>query len=319
MQQLRLTTSSDPVASGALAGTFADMSHYDMLLTPAEGDVYVTKPNGQPLLVVLRKAITGAMYQATYAAVAPLARSTPHGNRGNAAGEIREHETVEALKSNMSTRMLGSRSKVRFRPIKKDGRVSSTNYSKIVASFVAGYVDRSPRFPYCRQTVYTNQHPARLVKLLPCLTHLTALFATHLPQRHAAQAAQCALTHPDFVIPQTVFTTLTINRNWATAFHTDAGDLPEGFGVMLCLRAGSYEGGYYVMPQYQIAVDLHAGDVILSDVHEYHGNTAIDGDVKRYERITMVCYFRAKMVQCGSMQEELTSVKQRKSQIRHGR
>ena len=55
MQQLHLTTSSDPADSTALAGTFADASHYDTLLTPANGDMYITKPDGQPLLVVLRK------------------------------------------------------------------------------------------------------------------------------------------------------------------------------------------------------------------------------------------------------------------------
>lgn len=319
MQQLRLMTSNDPAAIATLAGTFADASHYDTLLTPTDGDVFVTKPDGQPLLVVLRKALTGTMYQATYAAVAPLERSSPQDNRGIASGNLGPSITAEQAKGNISTRQVGVKSDFRYRPIKRDGRVSKTNYAKRVPSFIAGYVDRSPRFPYCRQTVYTNQHPDRLLKLLPCLASLTTLFATFLPQRHATQAAQCALTHPDFVIPQTVFTTLTVNRNWSTAFHTDAGDLPEGFGVMLCLRAGSYEGGYYVMPQYRIAVDLHAGDVILSDVHEYHGNTTIEGDAKRYERITVVCYFRAKMVHCGSMQDELRSVKERKSLVRHGR
>jgi hypothetical protein len=306
VQQLNLTTQADPKAIAALAGQFPDDTWYDTLLTT--GDVFVRKPDGAPLLVVLRRALHGAMYQALYQAVAPLARETePQDNRGLAAGIIGAAARPDQVHT--YTGLIGKRSRTRYRPVLKNGRTSNTSYAIKVPSFVAGYTDRSARFPYCRQTVYTNAHPDRLRATIPCLAHLSHLFATYLPERHAAQAAQCARTSPDFVIPETVFTTLTVNRNWQTALHQDAGDLKAGFGVMLCLRAGHYTGGYYTMPQYRIAVDLQAGDVILSDVHEWHANTPLVGNPARYERITVVCYFREKMVHCGTMAEELTRAK----------
>jgi hypothetical protein len=65
------------------------------------------------------------------------------------------------------------------------------------------------------------------------------------------------------------------------------------------------------MPHYRIAVDLQAGDVLLSDVHCVHGNTALVGHAARYERMTVVCYYRANMRACGSPADELARAKQR--------
>lgn len=308
MQQIRLTTENDPTRIAALAGQFPDATWYDTLLT--EGDVFVTKPNGAPLLCVLRQAVTGQAYEAAYQGVAPLARGTLTGamdNRGLASGKVSpEHLALEPMPYQRSPAIMHG---VRYRVLKRDGTVSKTSRAVHAPSFIAGFTERAPRFPYCRQTAYTNQYPAHFQQLLPCLRHCTTLFAKHLPQRHAAQQAAICQTTSDFVIPGTVFTTLTVNRNWSTALHQDAGDLKAGFGVMLCFRLGHYTGGYYVMPQFRIAVDLRAGDLLLSDVHEWHSNTALVGNPQRYERITMVCYFREKMVQCGTMAEELARVK----------
>lgn len=305
MQHISLTTQDNAAHIAARAGTFPDDTWYDTLLT--EGDVSVTKPDGSPLLCVLRQAITGRAYTDAYAAIAPLARSTPQDNRGRAAGTL----DVAKIETKYRHATMGKVTANGYYRVRYDGTLSKSKYANPAQSFVAGFADPSGRFPYCRQTAYTAHHPERLRALLPCLTQISALFATHLPDRYAAQRAMCEATTPDFVIPGTVFTTLTVNRNWQTALHQDAGDLKAGFGVMLCLRAGTYTGGVYVMPQYRIAVDLRAGDVLLSDVHEWHGNTPLVGDASRYERLTMVCYYRAKMIQCGTMAEELAKVKRR--------
>jgi hypothetical protein len=99
--------------------------------------------------------------------------------------------------------------------------------------------------------------------------------------------------------------------------HTDQGDLAAGFGVMVCLRSGHYSGGLYVMPGFDVAVDLAAGDVLFSDVHEWHGNTALVGDPATYERITLVCYYRARMRECGSAAAELARVKRHGTRALH--
>ena len=91
-------------------------------------------------------------------------------------------------------------------------------------------------------------------------------------------------TPREWIIPGTVFSTITVNRN---LFHRPQrpSDLREGFGVLSVIHAGQYSGGYLVFPKYEVAVDLCSRDVLLADVHEFHGNTLIVGTPGDYERI----------------------------------
>ena len=69
-----------------------------------------------------------------------------------------------------------------------------------------------------------------------------------------------------------------------------------------------------MFPQYRIAADLHHGDLILMDAHEWHGNTKLtcacgkapNGpcDNCGAERISIVSYMREKLAECGSPAEE---------------
>jgi len=46
----------------------------------------------------------------------------------------------------------------------------------------------------------------------------------------------------------------------------------------------------------------------LFDVHELHGNTEIKSK-QPYERISVICYYREKMIDCGTAEEELNRIK----------
>lgn len=187
----------------------------------------------------------------------------------------------------------------------------ATSESISAHSGIIGYFDRYARWPYCRQTAYNINHPTRWSALLPYFGVIDRVFAEHLPDRYLAQQEVVQQTHPDFVVSGTVFTTVTVNRNWQSAVHVDAGDLPEGSGVMSVLRAGSYSGGVLVFPRYRLGIDMHTGDVLLSNVHEWHGNTPIVGKTGRFTRVSCVFYYRRNMVECGSAAQELARAKAR--------
>jgi hypothetical protein len=132
--------------------------------------------------------------------------------------------------------------------------------------------------------------------------------------RYEAQMAEIDRTHPDWVVPGTPFTTITVNNTYPTGVHTDKGDLDAGFSTIAVLRRGSYTGGRFVFPEFRVAVDLQDGDLILMDAHQWHGNTALVcacGDKRTSscracgaERISVVSYFRTAMTSCGSEEEE---------------
>jgi hypothetical protein len=188
----------------------------------------------------------------------------------------------------------------------EDTYISDTTYANVVNSGIAGWFDRYPRIPYGRATAYTQNSYDKFKLSFPFLQSLDRGFAELLPTRHAAQRAAADQIDPAFLIPQTVFTTITVNKTFRTAAHRDAGDFTNGLSNLLVLsNNGNYTGGYLILPEVRIAVNVRPGDLLLVNNHEYiHGNTPIVTHDEVAERISLVCYLREKMLELGSKEYE---------------
>lgn len=185
--------------------------------------------------------------------------------------------------------------------------VSQTNYAKSVFSGVAGWFDRYPRIPFGRATSYTRDEPEKFALSFPFLQSLDRGFKELLPWRWGNQRAAADKLDPRFLVPETVFTTITVNKTFRTACHRDAGDLDSGLSNLLVVGKGNYTGGYLVFPEYRIAVNVRPGDLLLVNNHEImHANTEIVLDSPDAERISLVCYFREAMLDLGPWEYEQT-------------
>ncbi len=184
--------------------------------------------------------------------------------------------------------------------------ISDTSYANVVFSGIAGWFDRYPRIPYGRATAYTQHSYDKFKLSFPFLQTLDRGFAELLPTRHAAQREAANKIDPAFLVPQTVFTTITVNKTFRTAAHRDAGDFSDGLSNLLVLsNNGNYTGGYLILPEVRIAVNVRPGDLLLVNNHEYiHGNTPIELQDDVAERISLVCYLREKMLELGSKEYE---------------
>lgn len=177
--------------------------------------------------------------------------------------------------------------------------ISITTYANPVNSGIAGYFDRYPRIPYCRATSYTNNDKSEFADAIPFINKISEQFSELMPGRYAYQKDQCDNIDPSFTVGDSVYTTITVNKNFRTACHRDAGDLEHGFGSMVALSDGvHYDGGLLIFPEYRVAVDIRPGDMFLFDPHEIHGNTDITSENNDHARVTLVLYFREKMLQC---------------------
>jgi hypothetical protein len=184
--------------------------------------------------------------------------------------------------------------------------ISDTNYAQSVMSGIAGYFDRYPRIPYGRATSYTEKNYDKFALCYPYLHKLNSQFRELIPNRWKAQNEQASRLDRRFLISDTVFTTLTVNHNWRTACHRDAGDLTTGFSN-ICGVTGpegkGWRGGQFILPEYRIAINLQPGDMLLVNNHEgIHGNDELVGDDN--DRMTIVAYFREKMLDLKSWEYE---------------
>jgi len=286
-----------------LHGNYLDESYIDHLI---EDDTIVYDEEENIKAVFLKNVIPQNLCKQAYYSLRKATALT--NNRGQAAGPLPDNLKIgDKIDGLTIGEIIGNR----FKPLKKDGTLSNSPKSKSVRSGIIGYSDRYTRIPYCRTTEFTYKHFEQYKKSLPYIRYISNLFKKYVPERWSKQKEQWDLTNNDFKIKDTVFTTVTVNKNFRTASHYDAGDLEEGFGNLAVLQTGDYTGGYTVMPKYGIGLNVRNFDLALFDVHELHGNTEIKSK-GLYERISIVCYFRKKMIECGSAKEELERVKNKK-------
>jgi hypothetical protein len=255
---------------------------YDVLLT---GPTRLTKLDGKPLAVYLPGAMRAAVDAPGVYDVLHDLRTRQSRNRGEASG----------------TRRIAP----------GHGARGST---RPISSAIIGAFDPSGQQKYCRLTSWTGQNLPSWELLHPVLQQVAANFREHVPERYAAQLQAAEATDPAWVVPRTPFTTVTVNNSYPTGTHRDKGDLDAGFSTITTLRRGEYAGGKLVFPQYRVAVDLKHGDLILMDAHEWHGNTIMTcvcgARMNGYcalchaERISVVAYYRTKLADCGSPEEE---------------
>jgi len=202
-----------------------------------------------------------------------------------------------------------------------------------VFSSVLGYFEKTPFMGLpCRLTSYTQLYFNQYKNGTPYIEKIDELFKKLVPDRYKIQHER-AKGNPAFQIADTSFSSVTINRNFRTGLHQDAGDLREGFGNLSVIERGKYSGGYTIFPRYKVGINLRTGDFVAMDVHEWHCNTEMKEDSeskkfnssipeiyrndketgtqgidKLYSRLSFVCYLREKLADCKP-KESLTYYK----------
>lgn len=274
-------------AVSELEGKVLGQDDYDVLL---RGPSYLLMPDGRPLACYLPGVLRDvAERTGVYDILHPLYKHTTN-NRGAASGTRRI--------------MRGSPDKPGIR-----------SDAMTVSSEFLGAADPQGVYKYCRLTAWTGRNMPQWQQLQPYFQTIAGHFERNIPARYKNQLAYVEKTDPAWIIPDTPFTTITVNNSYSTGVHKDRGDLDAGFSALACLRRGSYTGGQLTFPQYRVAVDMQDGDLILMDAHQWHGNTVMtckcgETVLKRpcekcgAERISVVCYYRTRMANCGTPEQE---------------
>jgi hypothetical protein len=282
-----------------------------------DADVYGVEPDGSEHLIgKFRKGVLNKdVVQKGWDGFRLLA--IPSRNRAAAAGPI------DLKGKYWSKRKPTEVSKWSARYI-QNGKVSKMRVNNVVASGVLGYYESTAFLDAaCRMTGYTRKGLKNFLHGIPFLEAIDAQFKKLVPHAHAKQLA-AVRKHKAYQIADTAFSTLTVNLNFRTALHKDAGDFKEGFGNLSVIEWGKYHGGITMFPRFKVGFDVRTGDFLAMDVHEWHTNskiyttpedekynnalpdirtrdpeTGVVGADKKYQRLTFVCYFREKLANCS--------------------
>tara|TARA_B100000242_G_scaffold241635_1_gene181760 strand:- start:267 stop:1343 length:1077 start_codon:yes stop_codon:yes gene_type:complete len=309
-------------------GNFFDTKHYDKIIKE-DCDVYGIDETGKKkLLLKLRKGvIPDAVCQNAFTSLEKEAQHL-NSNRGAAAGKV----NLKKLPKYVGDIVKRDNYRVYYKS--PNGELRKDNISNLVRSNIIGFYDMPDRnklavykkmgkeAPKCRQTAFTRDKVEEWKNAIPIIEAGDKQFKELLPNRHKNQYLVASQT-PDFQVKDTAYSTVTINYNYRSACHKDAGDFEEGFGNLMVLEKDkcchnnikktntkdvySYEGGYLGFPKYGICVDVRQGDYLAMDVHEWHCNCKMICGCPRkekcknkdhYGRLSLVCYLRKGMIKC---------------------
>ena len=274
-----------------LEKNFADKSHYDHVI---DYDCEVFNKTGKPVLTFVKNYIEPEKLYKAYKSMKFAA--TPTNNRGAASGGIRNYGTLKD----------GTKSKVSY--VYPEGTTDFTSETRLkVLSGIAGYFDRNAHFDFCRTTAFNLKNLDKFNQALPLIQSVDKGFREFVPDRYKKQKEMIKATDPNYRIADTAFTTITINKDYRTAYHYDAGDYPKGFGNLVAY-CRDIEPMHLVLPKYGIGVHLDTNDLLLVDVHELHGNTEFIPNGANPVRLSFVMYYRENMWKCLSPKEELKRI-----------
>jgi 2-oxoglutarate-Fe(II)-dependent dioxygenase family protein len=289
LSRFRVSTRMPAEHIRSLDGKNVSSADWDILL---DGPTFVRMPDNRPLCVVLPGVMSKFTEDAEiYDILDRMGKAGSTSNRGKASATLRVQPGTQ-----------------------------KRSYSKPVLSNIVGAFDPGGIYHYCRWSTYTAEHMDEWSALFPALQEVASHLREHVPDRYEAQMREAARTQQEWIAPGTPFSTLTVNHTYSTGTHVDKGDLDAGFSTIFVARRGSLTGGQLCFPEYRVAVDLKDGDLILMDAHQWHSNARIYcrcGEHQTYgpcktcgaSRISVVAYYRTKLAQCGSYEDELAKAR----------
>ena len=302
-----------------MKGKLIDESYMKYPVINSDIDVYYKDENGSDklLLKFRRNVISDNEIRLGWKCYKDLAK--PSRGRGASAGPIDPNNGY------WKKRKLHNTTKWSTSYLLEDGTPSKMRVNNQVFSTPIGYYadmkNMNSDLP-CRLTHFARTNFEKYNEGIPFIQKIDSLYKKLIPDCYDKQFNRANLK-PHLKIPETSFSTVTINRNFRTALHKDAGDFCEGFGNLTVITRGKYHGGYTIFPQFGVAVDVRNNDFLAMDVHQWHSNTEIyetDEDKKYnesipkayndnvevgtigidklYTRLTFVCYLRENLIKC---------------------
>jgi hypothetical protein len=260
----------------ALRNTHANRAHYEYLV---EEDALIIGPDG-----VIARLVTNCLDPDMVRETAKHFR-TVHGDGSNRGSIVGKDSMMNRLRAD------GSLSFTKGVPPSIVKKMRDRNE---FTDFL-GWMDKSKhgdRFTECRETAWSLENPEVLEAARPFVREVDRIYREELPDHWQKQREFMDRTSPDFKFDDSVFSTVTVNRNKRTTYHYDHDDFRGGMGNLVVLDSNG--GGALVMPRYRLAFLPKPTDVLLMNVHEMHGNAVFTG-----ERLTAVLYAREHIDECG--------------------
>jgi len=165
------------------------------------------------------------------------------------------------------------------------------------------------REDYCRFSADTKKDPQMFALLSKAAQELWGVYQTDYPEMSQYFQAEANQIEQDWMKTGTPFSTININKNFAIKYHVDAANLGKVYSNVLISKKLA-EGGYFVMPEYRLALAQDDGWMAIVDgVNVMHGVTPITYLGEKSWRNSFVFYTLGNLKHCECKPKEIARMK----------
>ena len=280
---------SEEEATKRFSLNFAKHSDFDEVLRES---ALIYKDEGleqAPLCAYIQNLFSEKELVGLYEALNKAAKTS--NNRNNSSGRITP-EFRQAYIDKGYNIIKESESMITVK--KANGKGSTYNAAMPCESGVAGFFEADRNFPGPHPARYNRENPEAFEKCYPFIDRCNEAFQVCLPTEYEWNKGFADNTDPEYLINDSVFSSLTINRTYRTCYHRDGNNLTNGMaGMATFMQPGDspWIGGLVVFPRFRLAINLRPGDLLIFDnQRSLHGNIKLEG-----ERYSVVMYYREKL------------------------
>lgn len=183
-------------------------------------------------------------------------------------------------------------------------------------SAIFGFKPRSAiRQDFCSATRMATSFQSGHKIITDFASNLNEVYRSFFPEQYAKHEKEVKeRVRPEWIIPESVFTSGIINKNNPLQYHTDTGNFRGVASNMIAFRDGIF-GGRLVLPEYDLKLEIADNTITIFNGQEIvHGVTPL----KKYKadgyRFTLVYYSLEQMWKCDSVDEEVLRIRRLKKE-----
>lgn len=178
-------------------------------------------------------------------------------------------------------------------------------------SRVFGYMPRvTVRRDYCTSADLAHRNPEENAFLCSGAKLSSDYFRHFFPTEATRQEALLKeRVKPEWIIPQSMFTSGIVNWNNQLRYHLDTGNFPGSWNAMLTFKK-DLEGGHLAVPEIDLALEVRDATLSIFNAQALlHGVTPFKKTAPHGYRYTIVYYALQQLCNCGTSAEELERIR----------
>lgn len=202
-------------------------------------------------------------------------------------------------------RMIEALSKVKF-------SVNRRTNGLVTQSEIIGYRPRMVGLAgkkTCSKTAFGNKYKTIEDDLFAVAKSAEKLYNEFAESRYKNHSTLAENVRPEYLMPETHFTSGIINKNNPLKYHLDTGNFKDVFSIMLGLKK-DIKGGYLHIPELKVNLKISNGSLSMFDGQRFvHGVTPMIGTSEASYRFTIVFYSLVQMWNCLETSLEVANAK----------